>query len=47
MLWLKDESNGSGDDLPEPEEIAAEIVAKLRIAMEEMEALTAMLEGEG
>jgi type I restriction enzyme M protein len=46
IAWLRDESNGSGDDLPEPEVIAAEIVEKLRTAMEEMEALRSML-GDG
>ena len=35
-----------GDDLAEPEEIAAEIMANLQIAMEEMEALTEVLQGE-
>ena len=36
----------SGDDLPEPDIIAAAIMTKLQTAMEEMEALTALLEGE-
>ncbi len=47
IAWLKDESNGGGDDLPEPEEIAAQIMEKLRTAMSEMEELQALLEGEG
>jgi type I restriction enzyme M protein len=34
------------DDLPEPEEIAAEIMMRLQTAMEEMEALTALLDDE-
>lgn len=43
ISWLKDESVHGADDLPEPEEIAAEIVEKLRVAMEEMEGLRAEL----
>lgn len=46
ISWLRDESLHSGDGLPEPDEIAAEIMAKLQIAMEEMEALTVLLEGD-
>ena len=46
ISWLRDESLGSGEDLPEPEVIAAEIMAKLRIATTEMEALMVLLEGE-
>ncbi|WP_441290242.1 N-6 DNA methylase [Sorangium sp. KYC3313] len=39
ISWLKDESVRGADDLPEPEEIAAEILEKLRVATEEMAAL--------
>ncbi len=46
ISWLRDESLHSGDSLLEPEEIAALIMTKLQTAMEEMEALTALLEGE-
>jgi len=46
VSWLRDESVEHADDLPEPEEIAGEIVGHLRTALEEMEALTAVLEGE-
>jgi type I restriction enzyme M protein len=46
ITWLRDESLQSGDDLPEPDVIAAAIMGKLQIALEEMEALTALLEGE-
>ncbi|MBD1865189.1 MULTISPECIES: N-6 DNA methylase [Trichocoleus] len=46
ISWLRDESLQSGDDLPEPEAIAAEIMEKLRIATKEMEALMVLLEGE-
>ncbi|MFQ3617557.1 MAG: N-6 DNA methylase [Cyanobacteriota bacterium] len=46
ISWLRDESLQSGDDLPEPEVIAAEIMEKLRIATKEMEALMVLLEGQ-
>lgn len=39
ITWLKDESVTDHADLPEPEEIAAEIVAQLQTALEEMQAL--------
>ncbi|MCK6548445.1 type I restriction-modification system subunit M [Myxococcota bacterium] len=42
--WLKDESAQDVDDLPPPEEIADEIMEKLSIAFEEMEALRGELE---
>ena len=45
IAWLKDENATNAEDLGEPAEIAAEIVEKLRTAMEEMEALRAELEG--
>lgn len=46
ISWLRDDSQSSSDDLPEPDEIAAEIMAHLTTAMEEMEALQALLEGD-
>ncbi len=39
ISWLKDESVVDHEDLPDPEEIAAEIVAQVQIALEEMQAL--------
>jgi type I restriction enzyme M protein len=36
----------SGDNLPEPDIIAAAIMTKLQTAIAQMEALTALLEGE-
>ena len=47
ISWLQDESLERGDDLPEPEEIAAEILEHLQVAMEEMEALQDILSGDG
>ena len=46
ITWLRDESLQSGDDLPEPDIIAGAIMTKLQTAIAEMEALTALLEGE-
>jgi type I restriction enzyme M protein len=45
ITWLRDESARDGT-FPDPEIIAAEIMENLRAALEEMEALTAELEGE-
>ena len=46
ITWLWDESLQLGDNLPEPDIIAAAIMTKLQIAIAKMEALTALLEGE-
>lgn len=47
VSWLREEGSGNGDDLPEPEVIAAEIMEKLRVAMEAMEGLVEGLENGG
>ncbi len=46
VSWLKDEGVTGSDDLPEPEELAAEIVGLLQTAMEEMDGLQKALGGE-
>ena len=46
LSWLRDDSVERAEDLPEPEEVAAEILEHLRVAMEEMEALADLLGGE-
>ena len=46
LTWLRDESVERADDLPEPEEIAAEILQHLQTAMEEMGELLELLGGE-
>lgn len=46
ISWLKDDSVEGAEALGEPDEIAAEIMAHLRTAMEEMEALQELLEPE-
>ncbi len=43
--WLKDDGHTSADDLPEPEELAAEIIGNLQVAMAEMEELSRLLNG--
>lgn len=43
ISWLKDEDGNHGEDLPEPETIAAEIMGNLQTAMDEMSALTEAL----
>ena len=45
ITWLRDESIERAEDLPDPEDVAAEIMGHLRVAMEEMEALTELLAG--
>lgn len=46
ISWLKDENASNREDLPEPDVIAAMIRERLATAMEEMDALTALLEVE-
>jgi type I restriction enzyme M protein len=43
ITWLKDDGHTNAEDLPDPEVIAGEIMAKLQVAMTEMEALQAVL----
>jgi type I restriction enzyme M protein len=44
ITWLRDKNLDRAEDLPEPEVIAAEIMENLQIALEEMQALTEILE---
>lgn len=44
IAWLRDDSAHDPDDLPEPADIADEIMENLRVAMTEMEALRRELE---
>ncbi|MBB4636474.1 N-6 DNA methylase [Longimicrobium terrae] len=46
ISWLRDENAERHEDLPEPDEIAAEITLRLQEALSEMEELTALLAGE-
>jgi type I restriction enzyme M protein len=43
VTWLRDEGHTNAEDLAEPDEIAAEIIGSLQVAMSEMEALAAVL----
>ena len=47
ITWLRDESVERAEDLPEPDEIAAEILSHLQTATEEMQALVELLESDG
>lgn len=44
ITWLRDESVDRAEDLPDPDEIAAEILLNLQTATEEMQALMEVLE---
>ncbi|HYR88442.1 MAG TPA: class I SAM-dependent DNA methyltransferase [Terriglobia bacterium] len=44
LKWLKDESLDDMDDLPEPEELATDAIAELESAVEELNAVIALLE---
>jgi type I restriction enzyme M protein len=44
LKWLKDESVDDDDDLPEPEELATDAIAELESAVEELNAVIALLE---
>ena len=46
ITWLRDEDDGHDGELDEPEVIAAEIMQHLTSAMEELEALQAILAGD-
>lgn len=44
IFWLKDESPEDSENLPEPEVLAAEIVANLEAALEQFAAIQEELE---
>lgn len=46
IAWLKDENATRAEELPEPDEIAGRIREELAAAIEEIDALTALLVGE-
>ncbi len=45
--WLKEDSLEDADDLPEPEELAADAIAELEGAVAELKAVLALLENGG
>ena len=47
ILWLKEKSLEDSDELPEPEDLAAEAVGHLQNALNELNALVAQLEPNG
>ena len=47
ISWIRDESVERVEDLPDPEDLAAEIMGHLQVAMEEMEALGELLGESG
>jgi type I restriction enzyme M protein len=44
LKWLKDESLDNGEELSEPEELAADAIAELEAAVEELNAIVTLLE---
>ena len=46
ISWLRDDDAVHHDDLPEPDELAAEILTLLRDAADEVEALSELLDGD-
>lgn len=46
ITWLKDDSVTDHAELPEPDELAAQIVAQLQTALDELQALQEELGGE-
>jgi len=47
LKWLKDESLNDGDELLEPEELATDAIAELRLAVEDLTMIVAQLESDG
>jgi type I restriction enzyme M protein len=44
--WIKDDTLEDADELPEPEELATDAIAELEGAVEELNAVLALLENE-
>ncbi|MBI4524751.1 MAG: SAM-dependent DNA methyltransferase [Deltaproteobacteria bacterium] len=44
LKWLKDESLDDGEELPDPEELAADAIAELEAAVEELNTIVSLLE---
>jgi type I restriction enzyme M protein len=47
LKWLRDDSLDDADDLPPPEELATEAIGQLEAAVEELNAVIALLENGG
>ena len=46
ITWLKDESLEDSDELPEPQDLAAEAVTELEAAVDELKEIIALVERE-
>ena len=46
ITWLKDESLEDAEDLPEPQDLAAEAITELEAVVEDLRELVAMIEKE-
>lgn len=44
ITWLKDESLEDADELPEPQDLAAEAITELEAAVDDLKEIAAMLE---
>jgi type I restriction enzyme M protein len=44
ITWLKDESLGDADELPEPQDLAAEAITELEAAVDDLKEIVSMLE---
>lgn len=45
--WLRDEENDDPDDLPEPEELITEVMEELKLAMDDLQDIQELIEGNG
>lgn len=46
ITWLKDESLENGDELPEPQDLAAEAITELEAVVDDLREIVALLERE-
>ena len=46
ITWLKDDSLEDSDDLPEPQELAAEAILELEAAVKDLREVVALVEKE-
>jgi type I restriction enzyme M protein len=47
LKWLKEESLDDADELPEPEELAADAIAEMELSVEELNSILLLLENGG
>ena len=46
ITWLKDESLEDGDDLPEPQDLAAEAITELEAVVDDLREIVSLIEKE-